>query len=73
MMSTEVASGKVTDFSFDLKSPLAIVATCDLLSLDQAPILCGFLRAYSLTGFGARLSELPSRKTGFTALPKTLA
>ena len=73
MISTEVASGNVTDFSLALKSPLAIVATCDLLSFDQAPILCGFLRAYSLTGLGARLSELPSRKTGFTALPKTFA
>ena len=33
---------------------------------------CGCLRAYSLTAAGARLSEFPSRNTGFTALPSTL-
>ena len=31
------------------------------------------LRAYAFTAFGARRSELPSRSTGFTALPLTLS
>ncbi len=39
----------------------------------QAPILCGLLRAYCFTAPAARRSELPSRSTGFTALPSTLA
>ena len=33
----------------------------------------GLLRAYALTAPGARRSEFPSRKTGFTALPLTLS
>ena len=32
----------------------------------------GFFRAYSLTASGARRSELPSRSTGLTALPRHL-
>ena len=35
----------------------------------HSAMLCGFLRAYSLTAFGARRSELPSRRTGFTDEP----
>ncbi len=35
-----------------------------------APIECGFFRAYSLTAFGARRSELPCRSTGLTAEPR---
>ena len=37
-----------------------------------AKVLCGCLRANSFTAFGARRSELPSRRTGFTAEPSTL-
>ena len=33
----------------------------------------GFALANSFTAFATRLSELPSRNTGFTALPRTLA
>ena len=42
-----------------------------LESFDHAPIECGCLRAYSFTEAGARRSELPSRRTGLTALPLT--
>ena len=51
----------------------AIVATLVRESPDQAPIECGWLRAYCLTDSGARRSELPSRSTGLTALPFTLS
>ncbi len=37
------------------------------------PIECGCLRAYCFTAFATRRSELPSRSTGFTALPSTFA
>ena len=46
-----------------------IVATWVFESGDQAPIECGWLRAYCFTEAGARRSELPSRSTGLTALP----
>ncbi|SKW70181.1 Uncharacterised protein [Mycobacteroides abscessus subsp. abscessus] len=49
-----------------------MVATCVREACDHSPILCGCLRAYSLTAFGARRSELPSRRMGFTALPRHL-
>ncbi len=49
------------------------VETCVLESADQAPMRWGFWRAYSLTALGARRSELPSRSTGFTALPFSLS
>ena len=48
-------------------------ATCVAESPDHAPILCGCARAYALTGAATRRSELPSRSTGFTAEPSTLA
>ena len=70
---TSVAAGTVTDFSLEKKSSLPIVATVVFESGDHAPIECGCFRAYSLTAFGARRSELPSRRTGFTALPLTLS
>ncbi len=70
-MRTVVAAGSVIDFSLWKKSPAPIVDTCVFEALDQAPIGCGFARAYSLTASGARRSELPSRRTGFTALPLT--
>ena len=41
-------------------------------AIDHFPMLCGCLRANSLTALGARRSELPSRRTGFTALPRHL-
>jgi hypothetical protein len=55
------------------KSPEDMVATLVLESADHAPMECGWDRAYSLTDRGARRSELPSRSTGFTALPLTLS
>ena len=72
-MRTVVAAATVTDFSLCRKSPSLMVETWVLESLDHAPMRCGFWRAYSLTAFGARRSELPSRSTGFTALPLTLS
>ena len=70
---TSVAAGTVTDFSFEKKSSLPMVATLVFESADHAPIECGCLRAYSFTALGARRSELPSRRTGLTALPLTLS
>jgi hypothetical protein len=70
-MRSVSAAGMVTDSSLERKSPSPIVATWLRDSDDHAPIECGFFRAYSLTAFGARRSELPSRSTGFTAEPLT--
>ncbi len=70
-MRSVVAAGTVTDVSECRKSPSVIVATWLFVSGDQAPIECGWLRAYALTDAGARRSELPSRSTGLTALPLT--
>jgi hypothetical protein len=70
-MRTSVGSATVTEASVERKSPSAIVATWVLEPGDQAPIECGCLRANALTDAGARRSELPSRKTGLTALPLT--
>ncbi len=61
----------VTDFSVVRKSPTPIVETCVLDSSDHSPIECGCLRANAFTDAGARRSELPSRRTGLTALPFT--
>ena len=36
---------------------------------STCPYECGCAAAYCLTEAGARRSELPSRSTGFTALP----
>ena len=68
-----VAVSMVTDFSFEAKSFAPIVDTCVLESADQAPMRCGFALAYAFTALGARRSELPSRRTGFTADPLILA
>jgi hypothetical protein len=48
-------------------------ATCDFEFGFQVPIECGCAFAYSFTASATRLSEFPSRSTGFTALPNTLA
>ena len=72
-MRSVPASARVTDVSLWKKSPVAIVATWVADSGDHAPMECGCLRAYSFTDLGARRSELPSRSTGFTALPLTLS
>ena len=50
-----------------------MLATCVFESLLQRPIECGCFFAYCLTDAATRRSELPSRSTGFTALPSTLA
>ena len=50
-----------------------MVATCAFESGVQGPSLCGCFFAYSFTAPAARRSELPSRSTGFTALPSTFA
>ena len=57
------------DFSLDRKSSAVMWATLVFESGDHAPIECGCFRAYAFTDAGARRSELPSRSTGFTALP----
>mmetsp|Transcript_20806 Transcript_20806/g.64519 ORF Transcript_20806/g.64519 Transcript_20806/m.64519 type:complete len:207 (+) Transcript_20806:694-1314(+) len=72
-MRTDVASGHTWLFSALKKSPSAIDATCERESALQAPRRCGFLAAYALTGAATRRSELPSRSTGLTAEPSTLA
>ena len=61
------------EVSLDRKSSRVMWATLVLESGDQAPIECGWLRAYDFTEAGARRSELPSRRTGLTALPFTLS
>jgi hypothetical protein len=48
-------------------------ATSLRLSVDHLPRRWGFFLEKLLTEGGQRRSELPSRSTGFTALPKTLA
>ena len=48
-------------------------ATCDFESADHAPSLCGCFFENAFTESGDRRSELPSRSTGFTALPSTFA
>ena len=68
-----VGSAMTTDCSLARKSSAVIVATLVLESGDQAPIRCGCWRAKFLTEAGARRSELPSRRTGLTALPLTLS
>ena len=51
----------------------SMCATWVFESALHAPIRCGCLRAYFFTDSGARRSELPSRSTGFTALPLSLS
>ena len=69
----EPARSITADVSLERKSSAVICATLVLDSGDQAPIECGWFRAYCLTDAGARRSELPSRSTGLTALPLTLS
>jgi hypothetical protein len=71
-MRTLPSAATVSDCSLERKSWSPIVATCVFDSGDHAPIECGCDLAYSLTAFGARRSELPSRSTGLTADPSTL-
>ncbi len=61
----------VTERSVERKSPPDMVETCDLDSVDHAPIECGCALANDFTDAGARRSELPSRSTGLTAEPFT--
>ncbi len=61
----------VVDCSVARKSPSVIVTTRERDCGDQAPIECGWRWAKALTEAGARRSELPSRRTGFTADPLT--
>ena len=63
----------MVEVSLERKSSAVMWATLVLESADQAPIECGWLRAYCFTEAGARRSELPSRSTGLTALPFTLS
>ena len=67
------SAGSVTESSVERKSSAPMVATRVFESGDHAPIECGFARANAFTEAGARRSELPSRKTGLTALPFTLS
>ena len=68
---TAPSAATVTDRSVQRKSPPDIVDTWDLESGDHAPIACGCERAKAFADAGARRSELPSRRTGLTALPLT--
>ena len=70
-MRSSVCCSIVTEASECRKSPSSIVATWLLLSLDQAPSLCGCFFTNPFTEAGARRSELPWRRTGLTALPLT--
>ncbi len=72
-MRSDPSSLITADFSLERKSSAVMCATLVLESDDHAPIECGCERAYCLTEAGARRSELPSRSTGFTALPLTLS
>ena len=67
------SAATTADFSLERKSSASMCATLVLDPDVQAPIECGWLRAYCLTESGARRSELPSRSTGLTALPLTLS
>jgi hypothetical protein len=69
-MRSVPAAAMVTDCSLS-GSRRVMWATWVRESGDHAPIEWGCLRAYSFTDSGARRSELPSRSTGFTALPLT--
>mmetsp|Transcript_6279 Transcript_6279/g.25217 ORF Transcript_6279/g.25217 Transcript_6279/m.25217 type:complete len:335 (+) Transcript_6279:1638-2642(+) len=70
---TSVGSAHTWLFSAEKKSPSFIDATCDLEVASHLPRRCGFFWAYAFTGAATRRSELPSRSTGFTAEPSTLA
>ena len=72
-MRSVSSASMTTDCSLWRKSPSPMVATLVRESAVQAPIECGCLRAYCLTDSGARRSELPSRRTGLTALPLILS
>ena len=63
------AAVMVADFSFAKKSLPGIEATQVFDAAVHSPIECGFFLAYSLTALAERRSELPSRRTGFTAEP----
>ena len=71
---TVVASGTVTDFSLVAKSPRLMVATCAFESgVHLAQLVRVLLARIPSPRPAARRSELPSRSTGFTALPSTFA
>ncbi len=72
-MRSVSSASSTTDCSLCRKSPSSMVATLVRESADQAPMECGWLRAYCLTDSGARRSEFPSRSTGLTALPLILS
>ena len=65
------SASTVTERSVERKSSAPIVTTWVRDSPDHAPIECGCERANAFTDAGARRSELPSRRTGLTALPLT--
>ena len=69
---TVVSAAMVADFSEPKKSSPVMCTTLVLESLGHARSLCGFFCAKAFTGAATRRSELPSRSTGFTALPSTL-
>ena len=72
-MRSTSSDATTTERSFERKSSAVMCATFVLESGLHAPIEWGCLRAYSLTDFGARRSELPSRNTGLTAEPLILS
>mmetsp|Transcript_19219 Transcript_19219/g.30623 ORF Transcript_19219/g.30623 Transcript_19219/m.30623 type:complete len:331 (+) Transcript_19219:1895-2887(+) len=70
---TVSAFDMTTDCSLPKKSPDVICATEVLLAGVHGPSFLGFAMQFSFTGAATRRSEFPSRRTGFTALPRTLA
>ena len=72
-MRSVPSASTTAEVSLERKSPDVMCATLVLDSGDQAPMECGWLRAYCFTDAGARRSELPSRSTGLTAEPLTLS
>mmetsp|Transcript_18598 Transcript_18598/g.46635 ORF Transcript_18598/g.46635 Transcript_18598/m.46635 type:complete len:298 (+) Transcript_18598:1467-2360(+) len=70
-MRTAPAAGTTWESSPPKKSPAAMDATWDLLAGSHLPSQCGWRCANALTTGATRRSELPSLRTGFTALPST--
>ena len=66
---SDPSASTTAERSLERKSSAVMWATLVFESADHAPMECGCFRAYAFTDAGARRSELPSRRTGFTALP----
>ena len=72
-MRTSHAAFITADCSEPKKSPSVMWRTSVREPSGHLPSLCGLFCAYTFTGGATRRSELPSRSTGLTAEPRTLA